>query len=124
VKPGSRSARAAFVLSPILAVVALFACGTDPSVSAAGEECFEATDCQDGLICVPQQNGSRVCSNDLSGVSGKPPGEDAGPMEAGEGGELNDGAPPTDAPAQDTSAPDTSVKDTGSPPADAADEGD
>jgi hypothetical protein len=94
-----------------------FACTPDTAPIAAGGECFTATDCDPGLVCIPDKTGARQCSNDLTQVVGKPPPE-AGPMEAGEAGEAG---PQPDG-GQDTSIPDTSMPDT-SKPVDAAEAG-
>jgi hypothetical protein len=116
----ARRVRAAVVLGSLLgAVVVLFACGTDTSLSGPGEECFAATDCQAGLVCVPQRGGSRLCSSDLTQVDGRPPPE-AGAADS-EAGDAPEGSV-IDGPAQDTSMPDTSMPDT-SMPVDAAEAG-
>lgn len=74
---------------------AFAACDADTTRVGAGAECFLATDCEPGLVCVPQSNGSRICSSDLRGVAGRPPPE-AGPRDAGEAGDADE-----DAEAQD-----------------------
>jgi hypothetical protein len=111
------------VIGSITGAVVTFACASQPSLSAAGEQCFAATDCVDGLVCVPQRDGSRLCSDDLSQVSGRPPPEAGMAMtEAGDGpreGQATDGQG-----GQDTSMPDTSMPDTSMPPVDAAEAGD
>lgn len=103
--------RAAVVLGPLLlAIVVPLACSNTTTLSGPGEECFAATDCQPGFVCVPQRGGSRLCSNDLTQVVGRPPPEaGAADGEAGEG--SAEGAVP-DGPDQDTSTPDTSTPDT------------
>lgn len=102
----------------VLGVAVLFACATPPAASGPGEECFQATDCQSGLICVPQPSGARVCSNDLTKVAGRPPPE-AGAADAGGDG-PREGAP-AEGPKQDTSMPDTSMPDTSVPDTSVAD---
>ena len=114
--------RLGVVIGSITAGVVTFACASQPSLSAAGEQCFAATDCVDGLVCVPQRDGSRLCSDDLSQVTGRPPPEAGAKMnEAGDGpSEAN----PTDGQGgQDTSMPDTSMPDTSMPPVDASEGG-
>ena len=111
----SRRFRVALVVgTSASAVVALLACASAPSLVGAGEECFVATDCAAGLVCVPQRGGARACSNDLSQVVGRPPPEAGGGDTGGDGPAdgPNDGMPPSDAPGQDTSMPDTSMPDT------------
>jgi hypothetical protein len=125
VKSGSRSVRAAVVIGPIAVGLVMFACAAEPSLSGAGGECFAATDCVEGLVCVPQRDGARLCSDDLSQVTGRPPPEGGMMTEAGDGpSEAN----PSDGPqGQDTSMPDTSMPDTSMPdtstPVDAGDAG-
>jgi hypothetical protein len=112
------------MISPlVLAVVVPLACASDPSPVGAGGECFVASDCAPGLVCVPQRGGARACSNDLAQVVGRPPpepgDEDAG-GDAPEGG-PDDAMPQDDGPVQDSNMPDTSKPDTSV--ADAADSG-
>src|SRR5262245_20241554 len=94
------------------------ACAASSSRAGAGAECFLATDCEDGLVCVPQPNGGRVCSSDLSRVTGKPPpGQDEdGAMAADAPAERGEGGP---AGASDDAPVDTGV-DMGTDAADAA----
>jgi hypothetical protein len=71
---------------------------------------------------VPQRGGARLCSDDLSQVTGRPPPEAGAAAEAG--GDGPNEANPTDSPVQqDTSMPDTSMPDTSMPPADAGADG-
>jgi hypothetical protein len=91
-----------------LAVVGvLTGCSTKAKLVASGGECLQATDCEDGLVCVPQSDGKRICSNDLSGVqmveeaAAPPPAKDAGSRDARR-----------DAPA-DVEPPDADQSDTG-----------
>ena len=95
----------------VLTIVLPLACGSDSSLAGPGEECFAATDCQAGLVCVPQRGGSRLCSNDLTMVAGRPPPEAgaAADGEAGADGPI-EGAT-SDGPVQDTNVPDTNVPD-------------
>jgi len=91
------------------------ACSTSASNVGPGGECFLATDCAPGLVCLEQANKTRICSDDLSRVAGRPPPE--GGMEEQEAGE---GGPPPDPDAQspaDSSSgnPDTGPRDTGTP---------
>lgn len=84
------------------------ACGTAKLVGS-GEDCFVATDCEPGLACVPQADGRRICSNDLSSVSFVPDASEAAPpAEAGKDASTDGSKPETGAP--DTSVlPDTSM---------------
>jgi hypothetical protein len=113
---------ATVVIGSIVLGFVAFACAARSSLSGAGGECFAATDCADGLVCVPQRDGSRLCSDDLSQVTGRPPPEGgAGAAEAGGDGPRE--ANPADGPVQDTSMPDTSMPDTSMTPADAGADG-
>jgi len=92
--------------------VVLVACGS-ANLAGNGGDCFVTTDCQEGLVCVPQKNNTSKCSADLTNIAGQVPAE-GGVKEAGaaqEGGKT-----PTDGggtPVKDTGSP---VQDTGSPP--------
>lgn len=90
-------------------------CGTTSGAAGLGEACSVATDCAPGLVCVVQKNGGRVCSDDLSGVLGKPPGSDDGTTDEADAGE--DGGAPDDA---SPGEPDASTPDAGEPEEDAA----
>jgi hypothetical protein len=46
----------------------LIGCASKAKLVAQGGDCLQATDCVDGLVCVPQKSGGRICDNDLSGV--------------------------------------------------------
>lgn len=111
-----RLARAAVVAAPLLLSVILpLACAQDPERVGAGGECFVASDCAPGLVCVPQRGGARACSSDLSQVVGRPPAMgDAGNADAEADG-PDEGSVPEGGP--DTSVPDTSVPDTSLPDA-------
>ena len=109
----NRRTRAAVVAALLGAGGTLaFACAPTTAPVGAGGECFVATDCEPGLVCVAQRSGARECTSDLSQVVGQ------APPEAGRADAPRD-APPTDGPAQesgqdsgmDTSMPDTSVAD-------------
>jgi hypothetical protein len=101
-------ALAALGVSTMLVLAVSSACGTKADPVAAGGECFLATDCAPGLVCVEQSNKTRVCSDDLTRVAGRPP------EAEGDAGEASD------APAGETSRPDTGggTPDTGTPPQD------
>lgn len=108
---GSHTKRAAFVALVTAGLIAIAACAQETSPVGPGEECFLASDCQPGLVCVPQPNGSRQCSADLTGFEGTPPPDGAVADTA-----VNPDAV-ADAPSQDTSVmdtgTDTSVADAG-----------
>jgi hypothetical protein len=109
--------KAAVVLLALIAFPALLAlaCTASSSAVGPGQECFAASECEPGLVCVPQRNGGSVCSNDLSQVTGRPPMEPPAP-DAGEGGDAPADGPELDAPPQDTgtdTGADTGIKDAG-----------
>lgn len=108
----------AVVLAPVVvAVAAGSGCRERAGLVDRGGECFLATDCAAGLVCVDQGNGIRTCTDDLSEVVGEPPPDGAMPVDAGEGGDA-----PRDAPPNDGNPPIDAGQDTGNP-VDAADEG-
>ena len=62
----------------------LAACSKENAAIDKGGECFFASDCAPGLICVEQRGkGVRICTDDLSEVAGDPP-------EMGEEGDASD----------------------------------
>jgi hypothetical protein len=95
----------------VAALASLFlagaSCGTSTPVGE-GQACSLATDCVDGLVCVPQDNGASVCSSDLTKAAGKGPPE-GGAADAnardGEGGVREAGG--DGPPVEDTGPPDT-----------------
>jgi hypothetical protein len=66
----SSYARAAGAVGLGLGVAAAVACSSAEKLAGEGGACSLVTDCQDGLVCVPenpsQPSGSRVCSNNPS----------------------------------------------------------
>ncbi len=83
------------------------ACSTPPKLVPQGGECFQATDCADGLVCLPEKAGHSTCDSDVgriqktedaapprsdAGRDGGGDGGDGGDGRAGEGGRRNDGA--------------------------------
>ena len=100
------------MLALLTVPVLVMACAPHNSASKAGEECFAASDCEPGLICVPQRLGARVCSSDLSQVTGRPPAE-AGMADAGDATtDVTTDGPSADGPVQDTGT-DTGIVDAG-----------
>lgn len=87
----------------------LFWACSDAALVAAGGECFQAIDCEPGLVCIPAAGGKSVCSSDLTGIVKVPP----------EAGAPADAAPPSDATITYDSAvdapPPPPPKDTGVP---------
>jgi hypothetical protein len=134
-------ARTALLAGAVVLAVAA-ACSTQAQLVGSGGQCFAATDCQEGLFCLPQKSGTSICSNDLSqiqftedaaaGDTGtKPTGDGATGDDGATTGDdgatspdsamtLDSGTPDTstmpDASTPDTSVLDTSVPDTSTPP--------
>jgi hypothetical protein len=71
--------------------VLLAACGS-AKLGAAGATCLQATDCQEGLVCIPppqSQGGASHCSSDTAQIQ-----------------LVEDAAPPVDAAKRDSAAGD------------------
>ncbi len=101
------------------------ACSTPGGPVGPGEECFVATDCAPGLVCIEQPNKTRVCSDDLRRVAGRTPPEGGADED---GGPEDDAAPeppegPADTGVRDTGVVDTGAEDTGAPPDPPEDDG-
>ncbi len=119
----------------VLAVAA--ACSSQAQLAGAGAQCFAATDCQEGLVCIPQKGGTSICSNNLSqiqtvedaaaGDSGAMPtgdgatgddgatAHDTGTMMGADSGTPDSSSTPDTGVTPDSSAPDTSAPDTSAP---------
>ncbi|HEY4011773.1 MAG TPA: hypothetical protein VGM06_00430 [Polyangiaceae bacterium] len=65
--PGSTSARARGALLAGLAGLA-GACSSPPVLQGAGVRCMQVADCQLGLVCVYQTDGTGTCSGDTSAL--------------------------------------------------------
>jgi hypothetical protein len=102
-----------------IGLFSLAACSTHGKTVPIGAECFQATDCGDGVVCVPQADGKRICSTDLSGVVSI---EDAaGPPADASRGDANADASSSDAARGDAATSnDSGAPDTGAPGNDAA----
>lgn len=87
----------------LAAVFSILACTSNVSPVGLGGECFIATDCLTGLICVEQANKTRICTDDLSRVAGRPPPTDAGEAGVTDGSKADVSVPPL----EDTGAPDS-----------------
>jgi hypothetical protein len=110
--------------------VAPFACSAPPALLGSGGQCFQTTDCQQGLACVQQKSGPSICSTDFSPIVST---EEAGgadapakAQEAGEGAAEGEGGgseamvpSPDSASAPDVGAPQQDAKP---PPMEAAPE--
>jgi hypothetical protein len=82
-------------LASCFAIIGAFAvgeaCGGPQKLGGAGDGCFRAADCQEGLVCI-----QFVCSSDLAKIGGdvKPPDMATGGTPGGAGAPGNAGAPP------------------------------
>ena len=87
-------------------------CSTHGKTVPIGGECFQASDCGDGVVCVPQTDGKRICSTDISGIVSA---EDAAapPVDAGASDGASDSAPRDAAKQPDGAPPDAEPPDTG-----------
>lgn len=106
--------RLALVASGVL-VAAGSACTSMSGAAGEGEECFVATDCAPGLVCVEQASGARICTGDLSRVGGRPR-QRADHDPEGDGGaedEASDGAAPPASPGVDAGGADAGPRDAG-----------
>ncbi len=56
----------AFALAALAALTP--ACSNQAKPVGLGGQCFQAIDCADGLVCVPQADGRSSCTNDVSGI--------------------------------------------------------
>ena len=124
-------------LYPVLVFAAAMgageACGQAETPAASGGTCEQASDCQEGYVCITQPDGTRQCSNDLTSIQlteeggmeaaamamegAAPQGDGAAPPQEGGAPPPDSGSPPMDSgsPPADTGSP---PKDTGSPPQD------
>ena len=70
------------LLVGLLGGAVVFGCAGAQEPGGAGTACYRDSDCQAGLVCVANEAGARVCSDDVSGlvgqVEGPPAPEDAG----------------------------------------------
>jgi hypothetical protein len=99
------------------------ACTSKPSAVGPGGECFLATDCAPGLICVEQPDKTRSCSDDLSRVAGRsPPEAGAGEGDAANDGSLDGALSDGTTPRPDSGLPDTGTPDTGTDPVDSGED--
>jgi hypothetical protein len=79
-------------------------CSSRAALVGAGGTCLQATDCQEGLVCIPAKNGISSCSSNLSGVQELAPTPDAAlpplprtPVDAGDAATADGAATTEDA---------------------------
>jgi hypothetical protein len=102
-------------------VLVLDACASRAGAVGSGGECYLASDCAPGLVCVEQSNHTRICSDDVSRIAGQAPPDGGGPAMDGGDASARDGSRPDGAqeppdsggPQPDTGGPEP---DTGGPP--------
>jgi hypothetical protein len=95
----------------------VFACSESPKLVGEGAACAVTTDCDRGLVCVPQQGGKRTCTGDLTSIAKTPP--QPAPADAGRD------APPDGTPDGVSDSPTDSPpppEDSQPPPVDSASE--
>ena len=100
---------AAALVSIVMALSPLAACGSKSKLVPLRAECLQAAECEPGLACVPLNATTRICESDLSGVQkledAAPPPDGSRRGDGGEGGArsdgpLEDGMAEPDAPAE------------------------
>jgi len=90
----------------LLAVIG--ACDSPSPAGASGAACLQATDCQEGLVCVPQPSGALICSSDLGPIELS---EEAGVSDASYDARASDGATDGGPEASSPSATDAAAAD-------------
>jgi hypothetical protein len=118
-KPRRRRALAAAAVFVGVAgawVAVVGACSTSAKLVGNGGECFQAVDCEQGLVCAPDKSGKkRTCTSDLSGVQTNLPGGGDATVD----GAAADAPMTSDGPADNVVPPtDTFVPADTSPPVD------
>lgn len=86
-------------LAVALGVAGLAACSSPPAPVGPNGQCMLTTDCQAGLVCVPQKNAPSICTSNLASIvsteeAGAPAPKDAA---AGDGRAPADGSAPAEA---------------------------
>jgi hypothetical protein len=75
-RPSALLAGCALLAGPLTVVLAV-GCSNPAALLGQGGQCLQTTDCQDGLFCVPQKNGTKTCSSNLAAIVST---EEAGAM--------------------------------------------
>lgn len=65
-RPGTGSL--AFGMSAVV-VLAVFGCAGKQDPAGQGQDCYRDDDCRDGLVCVANPAGNRVCSKDVTSLA-------------------------------------------------------
>jgi hypothetical protein len=80
------------------------ACSSKATLAGQGAQCNLTTDCEEGLVCIPQKGGTSTCSSNLGSIQQLPPATDSGaPAPVSDAGENDDG--PGITVPEDTGAP-------------------
>ncbi len=66
VSGAGRCAAIAGAMALVLVALGGVACSSPPTLQAPGGRCFQVSDCQMGLVCIKQGDGTSVCSGDTS----------------------------------------------------------
>jgi hypothetical protein len=77
----------------LIAVLALAACAGKQDPAGLGQDCYRDDDCKDGLVCVANAAGNRVCSKDVTSLASTVEGP---PAPADASTPTDDAAPPAD----------------------------
>jgi hypothetical protein len=125
--PGTRGLErrrlgAAYGLTAVATALVALSCSSPAPLGNQGDPCSAPTDCAANLDCVPQPDGSRVCSNNLGPIvhteeagamdAAMPTGDATVPVKDGGTPQGDSGSPP---PPQDSGSP-PPPQDSGSPP--------
>lgn len=117
-----KSRRTRRVLAAAVAALGLAvlpeACSPSNDAVGLGGDCALTNECEPGLVCVPAKGGTRICSNDPSGIN-KPvpvPGRNEAGMLVTEDGQVIDA--PFTPPDDDATVTPPTKKDVDQPPVD------
>jgi hypothetical protein len=87
-------------LAGLVGLAAVAACSSPAALLGQGGQCLQTTDCENGLVCVPQpNNGPKICSSNLATTVSTEEAGTTAPTDAptGDGNVApGDGAPPGD----------------------------
>ena len=100
------------IASGAMVLAGVAACSSPASLVANGGECFQATDCQAVLVCIPQTSGTSICSSDLSSIQMT---EDASVADGAAKTMMMDAAAAADGPTTPTDGAKPPPVDAGTP---------
>lgn len=113
---------AACLTGAMVFVSIVSACTAKTTSVGPGGECFLATDCAPGLICIERPDKTRICSDDLSRVTGRPPAEGGAARDAVADSARDAAAADAPSPTKDSGDVDTGLEPDSGEPIDAAGE--